>query len=582
MIDKRLMKEMPEAKSYVFKQVFMQWLAMLCNVFMVFTFAYIFVAMLEKTLVMNMLWYCVMFIVLLIIIRMLTTKQASKYSYYASCDVKNHLRKRIYTKLLELKNSYTSHIATSELVQLSVEGVDQLETYFGRYLPQFFYSMLAPVTLFVILVWMDWKSSLVLLLCVPLIPISIVAVQKFAKKLLSKYWASYATLGDSFLENLQGLTTLKIYQADEFKNIEMNHEAENFRRITMRVLTMQLNSVSVMDIVAYGGAAVGSIVALLGYLHGNISLFSVICIVLLSSEFFIPLRLLGSFFHIAMNGIAASNKIFAFLDIEVKNDKKQDFCNDAIDVKLEDVNFSYDHIRNVLEHVSLEVKPHQFISIVGESGSGKSTIAKLIVGLHDGYEGSIKLQNIERSELNDDSFYTRVLYLTHKATIFKGSVRSNLEIANRAVSEEAMWEALEKVQLKAFLMANDGLDTLLEEGGNNFSGGQRQRLAMARALLADKDVYIFDEATSNIDMESEDAILHVISQMAKTKTIIMISHRLSTVVDSDRIYVMDHGVCVESGNHQELMNGNGVYATMYQRQQNLETFYQEDAYETDK
>ena len=576
MIDKRLLKEMPEAKTFIFKQVGMLWLAMLTNVLMVFTFAHIFVAMFDQTLTMNTLLYGGALVAVLIIIRVLVTKQASTYSYYASCDVKNHLRKRIYTKLLELKNSYTSHIATSELVQLSVEGVDQLETYFGRYLPQFFYSMLAPVTLFLILVWMDWKSSVVLLICVPLIPMSIVAVQKFAKKLLSKYWASYATLGDSFLENLQGLTTLKIYQADDYKNIEMNKEAENFRRITMRVLTMQLNSVSVMDIVAYGGAAVGSIVAVSGYIHGSISLFSVICIVLLSSEFFIPLRLLGSFFHIAMNGIAASNKIFKFLDIEPAKEKHEHFDDADIDLTLNHVTFSYDQTRDVLKDVNMEVKPKQFVSIVGESGSGKSTIAKLIVGLHEGYQGHILLQGKERSELHDDDFYQHVMYLTHKSCIFKGSVRDNLAIAKEGITEEMMWKALEDVQLKDFLMANDGLDTKLDEGGSNFSGGQRQRLAMARALLADKDVYIFDEATSNIDMESEDAILTLIHKLASHKTIVMISHRLSTVVKSDTIYVMEQGRCVEAGTHADLMKQQGVYATMYQRQKDLETFYEED------
>lgn len=576
MIDKRLLKEMPEAKVFIFKQVGMLWLAMLTNVLMVFTFAHLFVAMFDQTLKMNTLLYSGIFILVLILIRVITTKQASKYSYYASCDVKNHLRKRIYTKLLELKNSYTSHIATSELVQLSVEGVDQLETYFGRYLPQFFYSMLAPFTLFLILVWMDWKSSVVLLICVPLIPISIVAVQKFAKKLLSKYWASYATLGDSFLENLQGLTTLKIYQADGYKNDEMNKEAENFRRITMRVLTMQLNSVSVMDIVAYGGAAIGSIVAVTGYLHGSVSLFSVLCIVLLSSEFFIPLRLLGSFFHIAMNGIAASNKIFKFLDIDVAKEKAEHLTDEEIDLRLNHVTFSYDQKRDVLKNVSMEVKPKQFISIVGESGSGKSTIAKLIVGLQEGYQGNICLQGKERSNLHDDDFYQHVMYLTHTSTIFKGSVKENLAMAKNGISEEMMWKALEAVQLKDFLLANDGLDTKLDEGGSNFSGGQRQRLAMARALLADKDMYIFDEATSNIDMESEDAILTLIHKLARHKTIVMISHRLSTVVNSDRIYVMDQGCCVESGTHQELMNKQGIYATMYQRQKDLETFYKED------
>ncbi len=577
MIDKRLLKEMPEAKVFIWKQVIMQWIGMLSNVAMVFTFAYLFTAMFEKTLVIKDLYIGVMVVVAMIVVRIFVTKKASTYSYLASRDVKNHLRKRIYEKLLEMKNSYTQHIATSELVQLSVEGVDQLETYFGRYLPQFFYSMLAPVTLFLILVWMDWKSAVVLLVCVPLIPLSIVAVQKFAKKLLSKYWTSYATLGDSFLENLQGLTTLKIYQADEFKNEEMNKEAENFRRITMKVLTMQLNSVSVMDIVAYGGAAIGSIVAVMGFVHGNVSLFSVICIVLLSSEFFIPLRLLGSFFHIAMNGIAASNKIFNLLDLPQEEVEKEVFSDKECAIKISNLSYSYDGEREVLHNIQMEIPSHKFISIVGESGSGKSTIAKLIVGLAKGYKGKLLIQDIERMHLDDSSFYSRVMYITHKATIFKGSVKDNLVIAKDGLSEQDMWYALQQVKLADFIRENGGLDMVIEENGTNLSGGQRQRLAMARALLADKEVYIFDEATSNIDMDSEDAILDVIKDMAKKKTIIMISHRLSTVTESDCIYVMNQGRCDSYGTHDELMMQHGIYADMYHRQADLEAFYKEEA-----
>lgn len=577
MIDKRLLKEMPEAKVFIWKQVIMQWIGMLSNVAMVFTFAYLFTAMFEKALVIKDLYIGVMIVVAMIVVRIFVTKKASTYSYLASRDVKNHLRKRIYEKLLEMKNSYTQHIATSELVQLSVEGVDQLETYFGRYLPQFFYSMLAPITLFLILVWMDWKSAVVLLVCVPLIPLSIVAVQKFAKKLLSKYWTSYATLGDSFLENLQGLTTLKIYQADEFKNEEMNKEAENFRRITMKVLTMQLNSVSVMDIVAYGGAAIGSIVAVMGFVHGSVSLFSVICIVLLSSEFFIPLRLLGSFFHIAMNGIAASNKIFNLLDLPKEEVEKEVFSDKECAIKILDLSYSYDGEREVLHNIQMEIPSHKFISIVGESGSGKSTIAKLIVGLAKGYKGKLLIQDIDRMHLDDSSFYSRVMYITHKATIFKGSVKDNLVIAKDGLSEQDMWYALQQVKLADFIRENGGLDMVIEENGTNLSGGQRQRLAMARALLADKEVYIFDEATSNIDMDSEDAILDVIKDMAKKKTIIMISHRLSTVTESDCIYVMNQGRCDSYGTHDELMMQQGIYADMYHRQADLEAFYKEEA-----
>ena len=575
MIDKRLLKEMPQAKVMVWKQVFMQWLGMLSNIGMVFLFANIFVEMFQDTLTLRNLMLCAIGVILMIIVRMLTSMQASRYSYRASCDVKNHLRQRIYEKLLELKNSYTQHIATSELVQLSVEGVDQLETYFGRYLPQFFYSMLAPLTLFLILVWLDWRSSLVLLVCVPLIPLSIIAVQKFAKKLLSKYWTSYASLGDSFLENLQGLTTLKIYQADGYKHEEMNKEAETFRRITMKVLTMQLNSVSVMDLIAYGGAAIGSIVAMIAYRNGSISLFAVISIVLLSSEFFIPLRLLGSFFHIAMNGIAASAKIFRLLDIPLQEEAKCTLSDEPIVMQLSHVTFAYDQQRVVLQDVSLNVLANSFVSIVGESGSGKSTIAKLCCGFASDYQGSITVQGIERSSLADASFYKKVMYVTHKPTIIKGSVRENLRMGNPLASDEALWKVLQDVCIADFLQEQDGLDTMLEEGGQNLSGGQRQRLAMARALLADREVYIFDEATSNIDMESEDAILQLIHRLKKEKTVLLITHRLSSVVDSDCIYVVEKGSCVEQGTHEELRKQNGVYERMFKQQQTLEQFYKE-------
>lgn len=527
----------------------------------------------QQTLQIQHIWLISIIVFLAILIRFYVQGKASDFSHAASCDVKNHLRTRIYKKLLEMKNNYAQHIATSELVQLSVEGVDQLEIYFGRYLPQFFYSMLAPITLFCILVWMDVYSSLVLLICVPLIPMSIIAIQKFAKKLLSKYWGRYASLSDSFLENLQGLTTLKIYQADAYKHDEMNKEAEEFRRITMKVLTMQLNSVSVMDIVAYGGAAIGSIVALQGYFTGRVSLYVVICIVLLSSEFFIPLRLLGSFFHIAMNGIAASGKIFRLLDLPTLEKKEEKIQDNTIDVVVSNLNFGYEENRQILHDININIKQGQFVSIVGESGSGKSTIAKLIVGLAQGYEGNICVESKERKHLDDVSFYKHVMYVTHKPMIFKGSVRENLAIAKSNLTDMDMLDALKKVKLYDFIMAQGGLDMHLIEGGNNLSGGQKQRLSIARALLSDRAMYIFDEATSNIDMESEDAILSLIYEMAKTKTILMITHRLSTVVQSDCIYVLDHGYCKESGTHETLMNANKLYALMFRKQQELETFY---------
>lgn len=576
MIDKRLLAESPRAKKYIIKQVSVQWLGLMLNVGTVFIMAYGISSVWFKTLTMDELNAGIFLILLLILLRMLTTWLASYYSYKASEDIKVNLRIRLYEKLLALGSGYQRVCLTSELVQLSSEGCDQLETYFGRYLPQFFYSMLAPITLFVLLVFIDWKSSLVLLICVPLIPVSIVAVQKFAKKLLAKYWTSYTTLGDSFLENLQGLTTLKIYQADGYKNEEMNKEAEHFRRITMKVLTMQLNSISVMDIVAYGGAAVGSIVALIGYVNGSVSLWGVLVILMLSADFFLPLRLLGSFFHIAMNGIAASDKLFKILDIETKEPSTGQINSKQISMKLNHVDFAYNADRCILKDVSISVEPGQFVAVVGESGSGKSTAARLFMGLEAAASGEVLFDGKDRSTLNDAEFWKHITYVGHECVLFKGSVRDNLTMGKK-VSDDQLLSALKQVQLFDFIMSQNGLDTQLLEQASNLSGGQR--LGLARALLKDSEIYLFDEATSSIDVESEDAILQVIRSLAKKKTVLMITHRLANVKLCDTIYVMKDGKIAESGNHEELLAHQSVYADLYQKQQELEHYTEEVSHE---
>lgn len=570
MIDKRLLKEMPEAKPMIVRQVFMQWISLVSNIGFVFILAYVLSGIYASTITTQQLLVSGGGVMLCILIRAYCVRKASLYSHEASCHVREHLRNRLFEKLLNMKNSYTQCASTSELVQLSVEGIDQLETYFGRYLPQFFYSMVAPMTLFLLLVWMDVKSALVLLICVPLIPLSIIAVQKFAKKLLSRYWNSYTTLGDSFLENIQGLTTLKIYQADAWKQQEMNKEAENFRRITMKVLIMQLNSISVMDVVAYGGAAIGCITAIIGFQQEHLSLFQVICITLLSSEFFIPMRQLGSLFHIAMNGVAASDKIFRILDYDVEEAPIKHWKDEAIDIRLKDLCFSYDADREILKHIDMEICCGQFTAIVGESGSGKSTIAKLIAGIAKQYQGELSIQGTQRSAIDDTAFYQSFLYVSHQPFIFKGTLRENLAIAQKDCSDAMMEEALRQVRLLEFIQEQGGLDMPLQEQGNNLSGGQKQRLSIARALLANRDVYIFDEAASNIDAESEDAIVSLIQKLAKHKTVIMITHRLKSVEGCDQIYVMQQGCCVEHGTHEQLMQHTGVYASMYEKQKELE------------
>ena len=406
----------------------------------------------------------------------------------------------------------------------------------------------------------------------PLIPISIIAVQKLAKKLLNKYWGLYTTLGDSFLENLQGMTTLKIYQADEMKAVEMDEEAQNFRKVTMKVLTMQLNSTSVMDIIAYGGAAVGMITAIHQYIAGNITIGGTLIILLLASEFFIPLRLLGSFFHIAMNGMAASDKIFGLLDLKEVESGESYFPQEELDISLDDVHFAYEKDREILKGITMNFPANSFISFVGESGCGKSTLAGILTARNRGYTGSIKIGGVDISDIMENELMSHMTKITHNSYLFAGTVEENLRMAKPDASKEEMEQWLEKVNLLAFLKEQDGLQTVLSERGENFSGGQRQRLALARALLFDTPIYIFDEATSNIDMESEEMIMNVIRELSKTKMILFISHRLSNVVDSDCIYMMKDGIVAEEGTHEQLMRKKGAYQHLFDKQKELESY----------
>lgn len=453
---------------------------------------------------------------------------------------------------------------------MSTEGVEQLETYFGKYLPQLFYSLLAPVTLFIILCRISIKAGIVLLICVPLIPVSIVVVQKIAKKLLNKYWSVYTELGDSFLENLQGLTTLKIYEADQKKADEMDTESQKFRRITMKVLMMQLNSTSVMDIVAYGGAAVGMAVAVTEFIQGSITLSGAICIVLLASEFFLPLRLLGSYFHIAMNGMAASDKMFNILDLAEPEDGKLELKAGQADISFENVYFSYEENRQIIKGIDFSVKAGNFISFVGKSGCGKSTIASIMTGRCRGYSGKINIGGISLNHISGKSLMEHIVLVRHNSYLFKGTVEQNLRMAKNDASYEEMETVLKRVNLYDFLKTQDGLQTKLSERASNLSGGQCQRLAIARALLRNADIYIFDEATSNIDIESEELIMNVIHEIAKEKTVILISHRLANVVDSDRIYYLRDGMIIESGKHEELMSIDAGYRQLYDSQMELE------------
>ena len=571
MINKRLINTVSETKKSIGLQVVFQWIGLLANITVMASIAYILSKVFTKPLSFVMIMHFIALIALCIIVRFICAYASTRMSYQSSRVVKTKYRQLILEQMMRLGKSYNNSVNTSEVVQVAVEGIDQLETYFGQYLPQLVYALLAPLTLFIVIAPLSFSSALILFICVPLIPVTIIAVQKWAKKLLNKYWSQYIALGDTFLENLQGLTTTKIYQSDAYKHQQMNESSEQFRKITMKVLTMQLNSITIMDIIAYGGATLGMIRATISLKNGSISLFTALFIILVAADFFLPMRLLGSYFHIAMNGMAASDKMFRLLDIPINS------CNDSCDISdskitINDLSFGYDDSRKVLNHISLSINPHEFIGIIGESGCGKSTLANLLSGKLTGYQGSLTFGDVEVNKANPKSLNEMILYIGNNAMLFKGSVRDNLLMANAAANDETLNNALKQVNLYNFLQTEKGLDTQVNEKGSNFSGGQRQRLALARALLANRLIYIFDEATSNIDSESEADILSVVEQLTQTKTVIFISHRLANVKDANQIYVMDKGSIVQRGTFSQLSNTDGPFKKLWDIQFNIENF----------
>ena len=572
MIKKRLLALMAESKKYIIQNIFWQWLGLLSSIITMGTAGWLFQTVWDGFISLSDCLPAAIVLFFCIGLRAYCSRRASAASANAGNDVKQELRQRLYEKLTRLGSSYHEKVPTAEAVQVAVEGVEQLEVYFGKYIPQLFYSILAPVTLFIVLSFVSLKASFVLLICVPLIPLTIMGVQKLAKRLLGRYWGIYTELGDSFLENLQGLTTLKIYQADEQKAQEMDQEAEHFRKITMKVLMMQLNSIIVMDVVAYGGAALGIIAVLREFAAGTVSLGGTVTMILLSAEFFIPMRLLGSFFHIAMNGMAASDRLFAILDLEEGQTGEECLGDGPASVIFRDVCFSYDGERQILDQVSFQLPENGLISLVGTSGCGKSTIAGLLTGRNRGYRGTIRIGGKELSRIREDSLLSHVTMVSHNSYLFKGTVRENLLMAAPMATEKEMEAALKKVNLYEFLKSQRGLDTELMERGSNFSGGQCQRLALARALLHDTPIYIFDEATSNIDAESEEQIMEVIRELSQNHCVLLISHRLANVVDSRNIYVLSGGRLTEEGTHNELMGKKGIYAALYSEQNILESY----------
>ena len=633
MVDKRLLSVVPQAKTAIGKTVAAQFVGLIAGILFAYSLALVLAGMIAKSPI-NFALVIPCFAAALVL-KFASAKIAEHFSYMAARDVKLALRRKIYEKLLRLGTCASSHSSSAELIQTTVEGTEQLEIYFGKFLPQLMYAVVAPVSLFIVLLFVNVPSAIALLVFVPLIPATIMAIQQLAKRVMGKYWDTYTNLGDTFLENLQGLVTLKIYQADALRHEKMNEEAENFRLATMRVLRMQLNSIIVMDIVALGGAVAGMSVGLYQMVTGVLDVFGFLFIVLVSADFFIPMRTLGSYFHVAMNGMSASDKIFTFL-----NESEQQRGTARVEgepvIEFRDVTFAYPSVSRdeeaaddgvvaassagtdaltggddtnvspsstetgaplpsgtetgapsaestpsaasgssltsapVLRNITMTLPAQGMCAVVGLSGSGKSSLAHLIAGEYLNFTGSLTIGSIPVQQLSLQALSDTITTVPTGDYVFSGTLRSMLCMARPHATDAELWDALDKANIASFVKNAGGLDMPIEAQGLNVSVGQRQRLCLARALLHNTPYYIFDEATSNIDVESEEHINAAIERLAREKGVLVISHRLANVVHAQRIFVLHEGALVGWGTHEELLATCDMYRSLWNQQSALE------------
>lgn len=572
MVKKRLLEVVPTAKENIARVVLYQWIGLIGQVGFAMLLAWLIGIISQRTFTLQKSVVLLVGIGLAIGIRFFAEVKQEKASFFVRSSAKKELRQRIYQQLWTLGSDYQKFFSKAEVSQLLTEGVEQLEAYFGSFLPLLFYSVLAPITLFLVLLPLNFKASVVLLLEVPFIPLVIMGVAKIAKTKLRKYWKSYLNLGDSFLENLEGLVTLKIYQADAMKEAQMDREAEDFRRMTMKVLVMQLNSVTIMDIFAYGGAAVGMLIAIFSYAKGEISLFATLCVIFLASEFFLPMRRLGSAFHMAMNGVAASDRLFALLDASFEEKGSLPLQSPIELVEVNDLSFAYEVKQAVLKNICLRLKPGQIHWVMGPSGCGKTTLLKLLGRKERSSKGRIVLNGREVSQIALKDLGSQVAYVGQGSYLFKGTIEENLRMGNEKLSDDELWQMLEDLRLAHFFTEKEGLTTRIDAGGENLSGGQRQRLLLGRALLKKASLYLLDEVTSSVDYESEQAMMSLLKKISQKCVVVLVSHRLTLADEGGEVYFLHAGQIIEEGNVETLLAKKGAFCHLYHEQKSLEAY----------
>lgn len=563
MFNKKLFNELKSEKLQILKLLLIKILQMTTNVAMIFLIGKSIEALISSSFSGSNF---ILFMLLIIGLNIFLIKIEASISYKASYRIKNNLRERLMKKVFSFKMEYGSKVSISEVINLGVEGIEQLNLFYSALLPQLLFSLIGPIILFCILSFLNFKIAIIMLLLIPLIPIAIMMVQKLAKKVVKTYWKSYTNLSEVFIDFLYGLTSLEVFNADEDYNDLLNEKAEDFRVKTMKLLMMQLNNITVLDLISYAGSALGIILSIYYYSKGQLSVFAAFSFILLSQEFFLPLRRLGALFHVAMNGITAANSLFEILDLESIEDFKNVLKDEKVDVEVKNLNFSYGE-KEILRDLNMKIKSNKITAIVGESGCGKSTIAKLVGGFERNYDGEILYNGL--SEISNDSLNENIMLVDNNPYFFKESLRYNLKMANKNADDDKLIEVLEEVGLYSYFKNIGGLDSILESAGNNLSGGQKQRLAIGRALLKEPKILILDESISNIDKESEDLILDLIQKLKEKMTIILITHRLNTVLQADYIYYLDNKKVAEEGSFEEISKGE-LFSGIYRYQRELE------------